>query len=76
MSAYLVACLSRDEDGKAKLLGLEIFSEEGPTIMGPRRTALILKWPGENYDEARKSLIAHLEATAPWLLPERNGGRE
>lgn len=76
MSAYLVAYLERDEDGKAKLLGLDIFSEETPTTMGPRRTALILEWPGENYVEAKAGLLAHLEKTAPWLLPEKNGGRE
>ena len=80
MSAYLVAYLEERpasaERSKAHLLGLDIFSEESPTVTGRRRTALVLAWPGENYAVARAGLIAHLEKTAPWLLPERNGGRK
>ena len=76
MSAYLVAYLAPGKDGKAKLLGLDIFSEESPTTTGDRRTACLIRWPGESYAEARGSLIAHLDKTAPWLLPQRNGGRK
>lgn len=76
MSAYLVVCISRTEDGAACLRGIDIFSEEAPTIIGSQRVACLLKWPGDTYAEARKGLLAHLEKTAPWLLPEKNGGRE
>ena len=80
MSGYLVCCLAPvsskfDPVRKAELLGVDVFSEEKPTILGDRRTACLLVWPGETYAEAKAGLLAHLENTAPWLLPSRNGGR-
>lgn len=74
MSAYLVAYL-QEKDGKAVLLGLDIFSEAEPTVEGRRKTALVLTWPGDTYAEAKASLLDHLAKVRPWLLPERNGGR-
>ena len=73
MSAYLLAFFARGgpKDG-AKFLGTEILSEESPTVTEGRRTACLLSWPGDSYAEARAGLLAHLEKTAPWLLPERN----
>ena len=79
MSAYLVCCLapvnSEAQGRKAKLLGIDIFSEKTPSILGDRKTACLLEWPGETFAEAKAGLLKHLQATAPWLLPERNGGR-
>ena len=79
MSAYLVCCLapvkSEAHGRKAELLGVDVFSEEKPSILGDRRTACLLVWPGETYAEAKAGLLAHLERTAPWLLPSKNGGR-
>lgn len=75
MSAYLVACLTRDEDGKARLLGIDIFSEPSPTLGASRKTAVLIEWPGETFAEAQLGLLRHLADTAPWLLPDRNEGR-
>ena len=77
MSAYLVAYFAPTGEPApgAKLLGLDIFSEESPSVTGNRRTACVMTWPGATYAEAKAGLLAHLAATAPWLLPERNGGR-
>lgn len=75
MSAYLVAFFAPSvAKGGAVLLGLEILSEETPTVDASRRTACILRWPGETYAEAKIGLLVHLTKTAPWLLPARNGG--
>ena len=75
MSAYLVAYFAPANDGGATFLGLDIFSEETPSVIGNRRTACLYRWDGESYAEAKAGLLAHLKKTAPWLLPERNGGR-
>ena len=77
MSAYLVACLSRTKTGATALRGIDIFSEEAPTNTAPQsqRLVCIMKWPGDSYAQAKRDLLAHLQATTPWLLPSRNGGR-
>lgn len=56
-------------NGKPEFLGVDIFSERNPTVMGGIVYTELMSSPGATFEEAIRNAIEDCRRWYPWVIP-------